>query len=79
MNKMKTIIGILLIVLSITGLFLWEWRGRETIMLEQVLVAKEQIKKGTEVTGSLFVKKGISKENMLSGALTPDQTDLLQG
>jgi len=79
MNKLKTLTGILLILLSITGLFFWEWKGRELIMTEQVLVTKEVIKKGTLITDSLFVMKGIPKENILEGALTPDKFSRIEG
>lgn len=79
LKHIKFILGILLILISISGLFLWEWRGRETIMMDQVLVAKEAIEKGTKVTSSMFVTKGVSRENKLSGALTPDQVNQFQG
>ena len=79
MKRIKSILGILLIIISLTGLFFWEWRGREAIMLEQVIVAKEEIQKGTVISNSLFEIKGIPKENKLNGALTPDKVNQIQG
>lgn len=79
MRKFKSMIGILLILLSIAGLFFWEWKGRETILLEEVLVAKEEIKKGTMVDGSMFIPKGIPKTNKLEEALVPGDMALIQG
>ena len=78
-KRTKSILGILLIIISLAGLFLWEWRGRDVIMLEQVIVAKTEIQKGTIITDNLFIKKGIPKENKLKGALTPDKVSQLQG
>lgn len=79
MRKLRSIIGILLIILSIAGLFFWEWKGRETILLEEVLVAKEEIKKGTMVDSSMFITKGVQKDNMLEAALIPGDMTLIQG
>ena len=79
MRKLRSIIGILLIILSIAGLFFWEWKGRETILLEEVLVAKEEIKKGTMVDSSMFISKGVPKDNMLEEALVPGEMTLIQG
>jgi len=79
LRKLRSIIGILLILLSIAGLFFWEWKGRETILLEEVLVAKEEIKKGTMVDSSMFIPNGVPKTNMLEEALTPGDMALIQG
>ncbi|HYE67064.1 MAG TPA: hypothetical protein VEA58_00550 [Anaerovoracaceae bacterium] len=79
MRKLRSILGILLIILSIAGLFFWEWKGRETILLEEVLVAKEEIKKGTIVDSSMFISKGVPKDNMLEEALVPGEMTLIQG
>jgi hypothetical protein len=79
LRRIKSILGILLILLSVLGLFLWEWKGREAIMTERVLVAREEIRKGAEIDSSMFLIKGVSKENLLPGALMPDQMKRLQG
>lgn len=79
LRKIRSILGILLILLSIVGLFLWEWKGRETILMDEVIVAREEIKKGTKVSSNLFLTKGVPKTNLLEGALTPDDMEHLQG
>ena len=79
LKRFKSILGIMLILLSIGGLFLWEWKGREAILMDEVLVAAEEIQKGTLVDGSMFIVKGVPKENMLEGALTPGDMSILQG
>lgn len=79
MKKLKAILGIALILLSIAGLFFWELKGRETVMTDQVLVAEEEILKGTMVSGSMLAVKGVPKSNLLEGALTPADAALIQG
>ncbi len=79
MKRFKSILGILLIILSIAGLLFWEWKGRDVIFMEEVLVAKEAIQKGTEVNSSMFITTGVPKENLLSGALIPDEINRIQG
>ncbi|HWQ78921.1 MAG TPA: SAF domain-containing protein, partial [Anaerovoracaceae bacterium] len=79
MRKLRPVLGILLILLSLAGLFLWEWKGRETITTEEVLVAKEEIHKGALVTGAMLTAKGVPKTGLLEGALVPRDLDLIQG
>ena len=79
MRKLRSILGILLILLSIVGLFLWEWKGRETLMTDEVLVAKEEIRKGAIVDSGMFITKGVPRENLLPGALTPGAVRSIQG
>lgn len=79
LRKLKSFLGILLILLSLAGLFLWEWKGREMILLEEVLVAGEAIQKGTMVNPSMFYTKGVPRENLVEGALIPADLQLIQG
>lgn len=79
MKKLKPILGIVLILLSIAGLFFWELKGRETVMTEQVFVADKEIQKGTMVNAGMLVVKGVPKANLLEGALTSADAALIQG
>lgn len=79
MKRIKSIIGILLIILSITSLFLWEWKGREMILLREVLVARNMIKQGTLVDESMFESRGVPKDNLIEGALKPKDAAILNG
>ncbi|HVI42191.1 MAG TPA: hypothetical protein VM577_16180, partial [Anaerovoracaceae bacterium] len=79
LKRLRSILGILLILLSIAGLFFWEWKGRETILMEEVIVAKEEIQKGTMISSSMFITKGVPKPNMLEEALTSKDLNQLQG
>ncbi len=79
MKKLKPILGIALILLSIAGLLFWELAGRETVMTEQVLVAGEEIQKGVLISAGMLAVKGIPKSNLLEGALTSEDKALVQG
>lgn len=79
LRKLKSILGIVLILVSIAGLLFWEMKGRETVMTDQVLVAGEDIRKGTMVSGSMFAVKGVPKSNLLKGALAPEDTAMILG
>ncbi|MGI6748655.1 MAG: hypothetical protein ACOX4V_10575 [Anaerovoracaceae bacterium] len=79
MKRIRSILGILLILLSISALFLWEWKGREVILMQEVLVAKEDIQKGTLVNSSMFQTKGIPKDNLLQDVLKPNESNIIEG
>lgn len=79
MRKIKLFIGILLMILSISSLLFWEMEGRDVILLEPVLVAKEDIAENTKLDASLFVVKGIPRENLLEGALRERDLKVLTG
>lgn len=79
MKRVKSIIGILLIILSLASLFLWEWKGREMILLREVLVAKHMIEMGTLVDESMFEIRGVPKDNLIEGALKPEEVGWLKG
>ena len=79
LKKLRSIVGILLILLSIAGLFFWEWKGREIILMEEVLVAKEEIQKGTVVSSSMFVEKGVMKEMLVEEVLAELKKEIVDG
>ena len=78
-RKIRSFLGILLILLSLAGLLFWEVKGRELIMTDTVLVAKQEIPKGMIVDRSMFTVKGIPKSNLLEKALGPENLAALQG
>jgi len=79
LGRLKPIIGFLLILLSIGGLLFWELEGRKAILMEEIIVAKEDIQKGQKINNNMFTTMGIPTENILQGALTPKDIDTLQG
>jgi len=79
LKKIRSVLGILLILSAIAGLLFWELKGREAILTDHVLVASAEIQKGTEVNAAMFIEKGIPKENLLKGALVPGDEKLVEG
>lgn len=79
MKRIRSVLGILLILLSVGGLFFWEWKGREAFLMDEVLVAGREIQRGSEVDGSMFFVKSVPKDNLLKGALKPGDRGLLEG
>jgi len=79
MRKLRPVLGILLIVLSVTGMFIWEWKGREAVMTEEVLVAAQEIRRGASVNAGMFTVKCIPKTDLLEGVLTPSDLNRVLG
>lgn len=71
MKQLRIVLGILLIVGAMGGLVYWEVDGREAVLMDPVLVAKEQIQQGTIITENLFRVLGVMEENRIEGALEP--------
>ncbi len=69
MKRSRTVIGLLLIVFSVAGLIFWEVRGRETVLLDTVIVAKEKIPAGMEITRDRVSSAGVLAENRIQGSL----------
>ena len=70
MKRSRTVLGLLLIIFAVTGLIFWEVRGRETMLLDTVIVAKERIPAGTLITRDLLSAAGILEENRIQGGLS---------
>lgn len=79
MKRSRTVLGLLLIIFAVTGLIFWEVRGRETMLLDTVIVAKERIPAGTLITRDLLSAAGILEENRIQGGLSWDKLHLAIG
>ncbi len=75
----KQILGALLMVVAIGGLLFWELSGREAILMEEVLVAKEDIAKGSKILEKDLVAWKVLKGNKVSGGISPEQLDQIKG
>ncbi len=73
MKRIRMILGVVLILSAIAGLVYWEAAGREMVLTEPVLVAKETILKGAIVDASDFASLGILEESRIKGALSPER------
>lgn len=67
-NK-KVILGIALILIACISLVYWEVSGRETLLMESVYVAKQNIKESTYITEEMVIETKIIKGERVEGAL----------
>ena len=77
--KWKTLTGIILIIGSLLTLVFWETRGRDIVLLSPVLSARVDMKEGTVVAEEDFKEIKVLPDNVLSGALLPQDLDSLSG
>lgn len=79
MRKIKAIIGVFLILISVGSLLFWEIKGRDVFLLSEVLVANTDIHYGEKIHRSMFRTVGVLKENKLEGALTAKDFEQMRG
>ncbi|NMA93916.1 MAG: hypothetical protein GX975_04555 [Clostridiales bacterium] len=77
--KWKTIVGIVLIILSAAGMFLWETMGREKLMLVSVLASSTDIRQGNEVDAAQFKEIKVLPENLPKDTLLASDAEKLKG
>lgn len=77
--KWKTVIGIILVIASIAGMYFWEVRFRDEFTLVSVLAASEDINAGDVVTEDRFTQIRIRPDEKLSGAMEEMNTDYATG
>ena len=75
----KLVVGILLVVTAVAGLWYWESEGREEFTMNEILVAAQEIESGTEVTADMFEGRSVLKENVIKGALNSEDASYLVG
>lgn len=79
MKRIRTIIGIGLILMALLGLIYWETIGREAVLTKPALAARETILPGTVVTAALFETIGVLEESRIKGALRPERLHEING
>lgn len=79
MKRIRILIGLFLIVCAIAGLIYWEVNGRERVLMDQLLVAKDTILSGTLVTSDMFIETGVLEENKIEGALDRESLPYIIG
>lgn len=62
MIRGKRILGLLLLSVSILGLAGWEQWGKERLLYDQVLVLRENVKKGTVITDTMLDVKNMEMD-----------------
>lgn len=73
----KTIIGIILIVVSIAGIIGWEFFGREELMYTDMLVLNQDVEAHTVITKDMLASRKIY--NPMEKALTVDSIEKVVG
>jgi hypothetical protein len=77
-GKFKTVLGVALVLLAVAALLFWEAEGREMLLMDSVLVAEGDIKKGEEVAASLFNVVSVPSGAIIDGAITPAERKQLE-
>ena len=65
----RTIVGIVLIVVSIAGIYTWEMYGRKAFTYEDILVFKDNIEEGTVVTEEMLGYVKVSRDSIIKDAI----------
>jgi hypothetical protein len=78
-NTVKTLIGIVLVILAIATLLFWEVRGREMLLMEDVLVAERDIKAGEGFDISMFRIESVPIGTLVDSAVKPKETYSIAG
>lgn len=73
-QRVRGIIGILLIVISIGGIVIWEKGGREALTYEDVLVLREAAEPGTVIEASMLGTIKMEKDLLIEDRVTDYQT-----
>lgn len=78
-TKIKPIIGILLIIFSIGGLLFWEMKGRDTFLMDTVIIANQDIEKGTKISKSLLSSMSVLNECQVKGIVKSSEVRKIYG
>lgn len=77
--KTRTALGVILIIASIIGMYLWETRLRENTLYTKVLVAASDIEVGDVAGKDSFKEISVSFESLINGYLTIKDAESLYG
>ena len=79
MKNIKLVIGVILIVLAITGFTFWESHGRDMLYETEVAVASGDIKQGELITEKNVEARGIGSDYVMSGAVKAERMADIMG
>lgn len=77
--RLRSIVGIILIIASIAGIYFWETSLRDELLLEPVMVASRNISKGELVSCDDFKEINELPSNILSVAMSYSDVNSLSG
>ena len=78
-NTMKTALGIVLVLLAIAALFFWEAEGRELLLMDEVLIADEDIKIGDLIDAEKLRIVAVPTGTLVDKAVVPKYAERLTG
>ena len=78
-NKAKTVLGLMLIAISVFSLVLWEVEGREMLLMDSVLIVNDDIPKDQILTTNMFSEISVPKEAVMKDALLPADINSVEG
>lgn len=78
-TKIKPIIGVLLIILSIGGLLFWETKGRDALLMDTVVIANQDIEKGTKISKELLSSMSVLNEYKVKGFVKSNEIQKIYG
>ena len=76
-NRLKTALGVILVLLAIAALLFWEAEGRELLLMDSVLVAENDVKTGEALDAGRFRVVSVPAGTLVDGAITPKSVALL--
>lgn len=79
LNRIKVLLGLLLMVSSLVAMVFWETRGRELLLYQEVLVAKTEIKPGHQIGREMIATQALPKDFMITDPLLPGQEARIVG
>ena len=78
-DKLKTMLGIILVLIAVTALLFWEAEGREMLLMENVLVIENDIKAGEKLHPELLRTVSVPAGSLVDGAIAPGDIHLFEG
>ena len=78
-SKIKTALGVVLVLIAVAALLFWEAEGRELLLMDDVLVADGDVKAGEMIDIARFRTVSVPAGALVDGAVTPKNTGRLEG
>lgn len=75
----RTILGIILIVLSIALILGWEFIGRDRLMYTEILTVNQDIEQGTEITKDMLATKKVTDPSPKSFRVVAEDVEKVIG
>jgi multisubunit Na+/H+ antiporter MnhC subunit len=75
----KKVVGLMLIITASALLIFWETKGRELVLMDEVLVSYGEIEAGVPLSADLFHTVSVPTNAVIKDALTTKNIDLVKG